>query len=192
MTTVNARLSREEFGAAKVRIKTLREAGKVSTEADALFGILITPMNVLIAVLLEKTTLKTSANSSIPTSQTDGANNTTKSAGKGRKRRGADSDLMGADSYQTLVIEERSTVWDCEGCGADLTDVAPCGSEHRILYDVEFRLVEHHFEAEIKLCPAGRKRTKGWFPNTPCRDRCSTAAVSRPSSSACLSPTCSR
>ena len=163
MATVNARLLREEFDAVKGQIKTLREAGKVSAEADALFGILITLMHVLMTVLLEKTTPKTSANSSIPPSQTEGADHTAKGAGKGRKR---PSDLMGADGFQTLVMEETSTVSDCEGCGADLKDVAPCGSERRILYDMEFRLVAHHVEAEIKLCPACRKRTKGRFPNT--------------------------
>lgn len=166
MAAVNARLLREEFDAAKARVKTLREAGKLSAEAEALFGVLITLMNVLIAVLLEKTTPKTSANSSIPPSQTDGVDDTAKGAGKGRRRRSADSDLMDADGFQTFVVEETSRVHDCEGCGADLEDVAPCGSERRILYDVEFRLVEHRVEAEIKLCPACRKRTKGQFPAT--------------------------
>ena len=41
---VNAASLREEFEAAKARIAALREAGKVSAEADAMFGILITLM----------------------------------------------------------------------------------------------------------------------------------------------------
>ena len=166
MAAVNVKLLREEFDAAKGRIETLREAGKVSTEADALFGILLTLMNVLIAVLLEKTTPKTSANSSIPPSQTDAEDKTAKGAGTGRRRRRTGSDPVDADGFTTVVIEETSTVSDCEGCGADLEDVAPCGSERRTLYDIEFRLVERTVEAEIKLCPACAEQTRGRFPDT--------------------------
>ena len=99
MPTVNGALLREEFEAAKARIKTLREAGKVSAEADAMFGILITLMSVLIAVLLEKTTRKTSANSGLPPSQTE-KDETARRTGKGASGTGAKPNLQTGDNLR--------------------------------------------------------------------------------------------
>ncbi len=61
----------EEFEAAKARVSALRAAGKVSEEVDFVIRVLFTLLSILIAVLLEKTTRKTSANSGLPPSQTD-------------------------------------------------------------------------------------------------------------------------
>ena len=55
MAAVNTTLLREEFDVAKTRIKTVREAGKVSPEVDAVIGVLLTLLNILITVLPEKT-----------------------------------------------------------------------------------------------------------------------------------------
>ncbi len=71
MATVNPASLREEFEAAKARIAALRKDGKVSEEVDAVIGVLFTLLGILITVLLEKTTRKTSRNSGLPPSQTE-------------------------------------------------------------------------------------------------------------------------
>ena len=163
MATVNAALVREEFEAAKARINTLRKAGKVSAEANAVFGVLITLMSVLIAVLLERTTRKTSANSGIPPSQTD--------KDETARRSRTDSGKQARPNQQTgtglrkTTVEETASVETCDACGADLAGVDPVSRERRILYDIVFEVVEHRVDAEVKECPDCRTRTKGRFPD---------------------------
>ena len=56
---------------ATVNAAPLREAGKVSAEADAMFAIRFTLMSVLIPVMPERTARKSSASTGTPPSQTD-------------------------------------------------------------------------------------------------------------------------
>ena len=165
MATVNAASLREEFETAKAQVRTLREAGKVSAEADAVFRILITLMSVLIAVLLERTTRKTSTNSSLPPSQTD-KDGTARRAGTGAGGTGAKPNLQTGATLQKTVDEEMAAVETCSTCGADLSGIDPVGRERRILHDIVFELVEHRVDAEVKECPDCRIRTKGRFPDT--------------------------
>ena len=69
MATVNAASLRQEYEDAKARVQALRCDGRVSAEADAVIGVLVTLLGILVAVLLERTTRKTSANSGLPPSQ---------------------------------------------------------------------------------------------------------------------------
>ena len=55
MPTVNDKFLREELQAAKDQIEALRQSGKVSPEADAVFRVLMPLLTLLLAVLLEKT-----------------------------------------------------------------------------------------------------------------------------------------
>ena len=163
MATVNAASLREEFETAKARIKTLREAGKVPAEADAMFGVLITLMSVLIVVLLEKTTRKTSANSGLPPSQTgkDGTARRTGASGKGAK-----PNLLTGDNLRRTTVEETIPVETCDACGTDLSGIDPVGRERRVLHDIVFEVVERRVDAEVKECPDCRTRTRGRFPDT--------------------------
>ncbi len=71
MATVNAASLHQEFEDAKARIAALRADGKVSKDVDAVIGVLVTLLGILITVLLERTTRKRSRNSCLPPSQTD-------------------------------------------------------------------------------------------------------------------------
>ncbi len=107
MATVNA--AREEFEAAKVA--ALRAAGKVPKEAV----IRVLLLDILIVVLLEKTTRKTSRNSGLPPSQTDKSARRAGSNGKGPKP----NQQMG-DNLRKTIVEE--AVDACDACGADGVD----------------------------------------------------------------------
>ncbi len=120
---------------------------------------LVTLLGILVAVLLERATRKTSANSSLPPSQME----------DGTARRGSGGDAgpnpeTGANLRRTTV-EETVAVETCDACGADLSGVDTTGRERRVLYDIVFEVVERRVDAEIKECPACRARTKGRFPD---------------------------
>ena len=70
MASVNRQSLREEFTALQDRFGQLSANGKIGAESGALIEALLMLLQVLMAIFLEKTTPKTSANSSKPSSQT--------------------------------------------------------------------------------------------------------------------------
>ena len=162
MASVDGTSLREELDDAKARIAALRRDGKVSDEVDAVVRVLFTLLNVLIAVLLERATRKTSRNSGLPPSQT-GKDESARRAGGGGK--GPKPNLQTGDNLRKTVVEETVAVETCDACGADLSGVDPAGRERRVLHDIVFEVVERRVDAEIKDCPDCRARTKGRFPD---------------------------
>ena len=69
MATVNKSSLRAEFDALKARFESLCVAGTMSADSRALFDALLMLFEVLMAVFMEKHTPKSSANSSLPASQ---------------------------------------------------------------------------------------------------------------------------
>ena len=110
----------------------------------------------------EKTTKKTSTNSSIPPSQAD--KDETKKAPRKDRDTSAAENSMTSENFETTTVEEVSTVEVCDSCGTDLSDVEPCAREQRVLRDIKFTVVDLKVDAEIKDCPECRARTKGRFP----------------------------
>ena len=70
MATVNRHSLRTEFDALKVRFESLCAEGKMSADSRALVDALVMLFEVLMAVFMERHTPKSSANSSLPASQT--------------------------------------------------------------------------------------------------------------------------
>ena len=114
------------------------------------------------AIFLEKTTKKTSRNSSIPPSQT-GKDETRKSPKKNRDTSAAQN-LMTGENFRKITVEKISTVETCDSCGTDLSDIEPSAREHRILLDIKYTVEEVKVVADIKDCPECRARTKRRFP----------------------------
>ncbi len=166
MATVNA--AREEFEAAKTRTAALRAAGKVPKEA--VIRVFVILLDILIVVLLEKTTHEPELRSAAVTD------------GQGRERAGSNGkgpkpNRQMGDNLRKTIVEE--TVAACDACGADID--GPVDRERRVLYDIVFEVVERRAEE----CP--KCKARGRFPdNIPC----STASASKPSSSTCWSPKC--
>ena len=162
MASVDGTSLREELEDAKARIAALRKDGKVSDEVDAVVRVLFTLLNVLIAVLLERATRKTSRNSGLPPSQTGKDESARRAGGSGK---GPKPNLQTGDNLRKTVVEETVAVEACDACGADLSGVGPAGRERRVLHDIVFEVVERRVDAEIKDCPGCRARTKGRFPD---------------------------
>ena len=162
MACVNSASLRDEFDAYKADIASLRKEGKITKEVGVVLTGLCGLVEILIAVFLEKTTKKTSTNSSIPPSQTD-KDETRKSSKKNRDTSAAENSMTG-ENFETTTVEEVSTVEVCDSCGTDLSDIEPSAREQRVLRDIKFTVVEVKADAEIKDCPECRARTKGRFP----------------------------
>ena len=113
------------------------------------------------AVFLEKTTPKTSANSGLPPSQTEKDETARRAVSSGK---GPKPNLRTGDNLRKTVVEETVTVEACEACGADLSGVDPVDRERRVRHDIVFEVVERRVDAEVKECPECRARTKGRFP----------------------------
>ena len=145
---------RDEFDAYKADIASLRKEGKITKEVGVVLTGLCGLVEILIAVFLEKTTKKTSKNSSIPPSQTD-KDETWKSSKKNRDTSAAESSMTG-ENFETTTFEEISTVEVCDSCGTDLSDIEPSAREQRVLRDIKFTVVEVKVDAEIKDCPECR------------------------------------
>ena len=112
MGSVNSASLRDEFDGYKADIASLRKEGKIPKEADVVFSGLCRLLEILMAILLEKTTKKTSRNSSIPPSQT-GKDETRKAPKKNRDTSAAQN-LMTGENFQKTTVEKISTVETCD------------------------------------------------------------------------------
>ena len=115
---------------------------------------------MLIAIFLEKTTKKTSKNSSIPPSQTE----PDESTHPGTNGKGKPESKLAAANTRTIETVILAKVSRCDVCGQDLKDT-PCQHvERRTKIDILFEKVIEHVDAEIKQCPACDSTVKGQFP----------------------------
>ena len=162
MASVNQQSLREEFNALKGRFGQLCTEGKVSAESRALFEALLMLLQVLMAVFMEKHTLKNSANSSRPSSQTqkdETAISRPGAHGKGKAYR--ETRCANTRTVETVQV---SMVSFCEHCGEDLRQVPCQGYERRTQIDIVFEKLVTHVDAEIKPCPQCGARARGPFP----------------------------
>jgi transposase len=162
VASLNKQSLREEFEALKGRFAQLGAEGKISAESRALFEALLMLLQVLMAVFMEKHTLKNSTNSSKPSSQTPKEETAITRAGthsKGTMYREARS-----GNTRTVESVEISKVGFCEHCGEDLRSVRCCGYERRTQVDIVFEKVLTHVDAEIKPCPQCGAQARGSFP----------------------------
>jgi transposase len=162
MSRVNRQALREEFDTLKGRFEDLCARGQMGTESRALFQALLMLFELLIAVFMEKHTVKNSTNSSKPSSQTppdESALGRPGAKGKGTVHNGVAAG--NTRTVETVVVVEVAL---CEGCGEDLS-ATPCrGFERRTRIDIVFEKVVSHIDAQIKRCPRCRSETRGAFP----------------------------
>lgn len=160
MSTVNKESVREEVERIKSEFTRLCADDKITKECQFLFQSMLVLINLLIAIFLEKTTKKTSKNSSLPPSQTDPDESTHPgSKGKGK----AESALTVANT-RTIETVTVAKVSRCDVCGQDLKNI-PCEHvERRTKIDIVFEKKIEHVDAEIKQCPACDTKVKGEFP----------------------------
>lgn len=162
MSSVNTNSVREEVERLKSDFDRLSANKKINNETLVLVQGLITVINLLIAVFLEKTTKKNNKNSSVPSSQTEkDESSTTKKGSKGKGKNESDDAAENTRTVETVTVSEAA---HCDVCGEDLKDI-DCGCyERRTKIDIVFEKVIEHVDAEIKRCPTCDSTVKGGFP----------------------------
>ena len=125
MATVNKSSLRAEFAALKARFESLCAEGKMSAESRALFDALLMLFEVLMTVFMEKHTPKSSANSSLPASQSP--NDETARTRPGAKGKGPSYNDARYANTRTRESARVLSVDACQRCGEDLTDAACLG-----------------------------------------------------------------
>ena len=163
MATVNKSSLRAEFDALKARFESLCAEGKMSADSRALFDALLMLFELLMAVFMEKHTPKSSANSSLPASQSP--NDDTARTRPGAKGKGPSHNGERCANTRTRESIRVLTVDACQRCGEDLTDAACTGRERRTLIDIVFEKVVRHTDAQIKHCARCHTETRARFPH---------------------------
>ena len=162
MSSVNKESVREEVERIKLEFERLSAEKKIPTEIKALMQCMLTLMQLLISIFLERATKKNSRNSSLPSSQTE--DDTSSDTDKGAKGKGKPEDKKLAANTRLKETISIATVAHCDICGQDLSDV-PCEHhERRTKIDIVFEKVVEHIDAEVKVCPECDSTIKGTFP----------------------------
>jgi hypothetical protein len=151
MSTVNKTSLRDEFDRIKTEFDQLMNKKKAPAEYIAIFQAMLTLMELLMSIFLEKETKKNSKNSSKPPSQTDKDESSITNPGsksKGKKESKTTASNMRVKEHVTV-----SQVQFCNVCGKDLSDVPCQHHERRTKVDIVFEKVVEHTDAEVKECP---------------------------------------
>jgi hypothetical protein len=162
MARVNTASVREEIAHVEAELERLSAAGKVDDESRILFNTLLMIVNLLVSVFLEKTTRKTSRNSSIPSSQTERDKSATSARKQGKGQAESEASFANSRTVESRTVAE---VNRCVHCGENLRAVAVHDHERRTRIDLVFETRIEHVDAEIKTCPSCQRLTKGAFPN---------------------------
>ena len=134
----------------------------MAPETGALVEALFAMMQMLIMLLLEKKTRKTSKNSSLPGSLTPF--DKTAPAKAGANGKGPEHGKGDCASTRIEVDARTSAVDACSHCGEDLSEVAAEDRQRRALVDIGFVTKETRIGAEIKRCPNCACVNRGAFP----------------------------
>jgi len=162
MPSINKISVRDELNRLKSQFDNLSRENSISRESKMLMQSMLTLLELICAIFLEKKTIKTNKNSSKPSSQTEkdeSALGRTGSNGKGKPER-----TESATNSRTKESITLSEVSDCPHCGEDLIQT-PCDRhERRTKIDIVFEKVVHHVDAQVKDCPICHAEVKGTFP----------------------------
>ncbi len=162
MAILNKQSVREEFDKVKASFNEQVKSGKVPSETATLVSTLIMLFEIILSIFMEKSTKKTSANSSIPPSQTtiDETTDNSKKCSKNNKDETVTT-ISNTRTVETVTLMEVSA---CENCGCDLSSTACECVERRTLVDIVFEKTVEHIDAELKKCPDCNEITKAVFP----------------------------
>lgn len=121
---------------------------------------MLSVLEIIVAVLLEKKTRKNSSNSGLPPSRNNGSNGNRNKDSEEQRRK------LGAQLENTKNTETEATVAPskCSVCDADLSSVEASETEQRKKIDIVYEVVTHTVTSESKVCPECNTVNKGKFP----------------------------
>ena len=162
MASVDKVSLRESIESIKIEFDVLSHAGKVPPEMLFLFKSLLTIVNIMAAIFLERTTKKTPLNSHKPSSQTE--KDETSVSTQGSNSRGPAEQDVCSSSFRSVESTEILKVDYCEECGEDLQKIKCSHIVRRTKIDIIFERVTENFDAQVKVCPECDAETTGKFP----------------------------
>jgi transposase len=162
MASINKLSVREELDRLQIEFQRLTDEKSISGESRMLMRSMLTLLELICAIFLEKQTTKDSKNSSKPSSQT--GKDKTALTQPGSKGKGKKEHSGATDNRRTVEKVAVSTVTACKHCGEDLTGITCCKHERRTKIDIMFEKVVEHVDAEVKQCPNCDSETKAPFP----------------------------
>lgn len=128
--------------------KVILESNDLKPEVRFFISSMISILEVIVAVLLEKKTRKNSSNSGLPPSKNDSPNgNRNKGSDEGKK--------LGEQIANTRNVEthEQTSPLECTRCKTDLTSAQVLETESRKKVDIIYEVVTSVVTAETKECP---------------------------------------
>jgi len=162
MPSINKTSVRGELDRLKTEFQRQCDDGALSHENRFLMQGMLTLLELLISIFLEKTTKKNSKNSSKPSSQTDPDESSLEQTGsKGKGKLEKRESAYNSRTVETTTIAEVNA---CDVCGEDLSNTPCLKHERRSKIDIIFEKVVEHVDAEIKQCPTCDHRAKAAFP----------------------------
>ena len=135
-------------------------AGKMEPETRFFIKALLSVMEIMAVLLLEKRTRKNSGNSGLPPSSDPGGNGNRNKGNSGEKKN------VGS-SLENSKIEKREETLSpdkCEGCGAGLEEAPVTETEKREIIDIIYTVVKTTLTAETRECTLCGDNTKAKFP----------------------------
>jgi hypothetical protein len=139
--------------------KNILNSNSVSSEIRLFINSMMTILEVIVAVLLEKKTRKNSSNSGLPPSRNEGPNGN-------RNKNTADRKSIGSQIGHTKNTETHEVVTpkECSKCQCDLRNTKAQDKESRQKTDIVYEIITHIVTAEIVECPDCGHINKGQFP----------------------------
>ncbi len=162
MANINTSSVRDELDRLRSQFVELSGEGSLTRESTILMQGMLTLLELICAIFLEKNTAKTSKNSSKPSSQTDKDESALPQTGRNGKGKKEQGEL--ASNTRVVQVITVSEVTACPVCGEDLTHTHCHGQERRTKIDIVFEKVVEHVDAQIKACPGCDAQVKGAFP----------------------------
>ena len=163
MASLDKTSVRESVNKLKADFEKLDTDNKLSLEVKVLMQSMLTIIELILTIFLEKRTKKNSNNSSIPPSQTGKDESALEQLGSHTKGKPEHRDTINnTRTKETVTI---ATVELCSVCGESLTTVACQHHERRTKIDIIFEKVVEHVDAEVKSCPTCHSTNKGLFPS---------------------------
>lgn len=163
MATINKTSVRHELDRLKTEFQRQHDAKALTQENRLLIQGLLTLLELIVSIFLEKTTQKNSKNSSKPSSQTEKDESALTSTGS--KGKGKPETTQTIRNARTVESVTKSPVTVCSVCGEDLSDTPCVRQERRTKIDIVFEKVVEHCDAEVKHCSTCDTQVKGDFPS---------------------------
>ena len=162
MASIDKTSVREQIDQMKKDFERVSTSDALPNESRLLMRSMLTLLEIIVAIFLEKNTKKNSKNSSLPSTRNE--KDDTALGQRGSKKKARMESAETADNSRTVETTFTSHVNFCDVCGADLSKT-PCHShERRTRIDIVFEKVVEHVDAEVKECPECDAQVKGVFP----------------------------